>query len=128
MNELELKQENLTMKEEKRSETKLLLKTEWILAIFSLVILVGAALVAAYLITEIWVRVALLVVGFVLCFTGLIFSTKIEQIAGYYECKQCGHKHIPSFRSVLWSMHMGRTRYIKCPKCEKRSWQKKKVD
>ena len=128
MNELDTKQENMRLKEEKKNETKLLLKVEWALAIFSIIILTGAAIIAAYLTIEIWARVILLVVGSVLCFTGLILSTKIEQIAGYYECKYCGHKHIPSFRVVLWSMHMGRTRYMKCPKCEKRSWQKKRVD
>ena len=128
MNELELKQENLVLKEEKKSETKLLFKIEWILAIFSVIILVGAALVSAYLITETWARVTLLVTGFILCFIGLIFSTKIEQVAGYYECKHCGHKHIPKFHSILWSMHLGRTRYMKCPKCEKKSWQKKRIE
>ena len=128
MNENVIMQEAIKLEEEKRRETKLLLKIEWVLAIFSLVILVGAALVAAYLIAETWAKVTLLIAGFILCFTGLIFSTKIEQVAGYYKCQRCGHKHIPKFGSVLWSMHFGRTRYMKCPKCNKRSWQKKKID
>ena len=29
------------------------------------------------------------------------------------------------FKSVLWAMHVNRTRYLKCPKCEKKSWNKK---
>lgn len=29
------------------------------------------------------------------------------------------------FMSVYFAMHIGRTRYMKCPHCQKRSWQKK---
>ncbi len=32
---------------------------------------------------------------------------------------------IPTFGSVLWAPHMGRTRYMKCPKCGKTTWNKK---
>ena len=57
----------------------------------------------------------------IMCFIML----KIEQIAGYYECKKCNHKHIPTYSSMLWAMHIGRTRYMRCPECNKKSWQKK---
>ena len=50
---------------------------------------------------------------------------RIEQTAGYYACGKCGHKYVPAYQSVLWAMHCGRTRYMRCPHCGKRSWQKK---
>ena len=50
---------------------------------------------------------------------------KIEQTAGYYECSKCNHKYIPTYKSVFAAMHVNRTRYMKCPKCNKRSWNKK---
>ena len=52
---------------------------------------------------------------------------KIEQIAGYYECRKCYHRYVPSFRSVFFAMHINRTRYMKCPKCNKYSWNKKVI-
>lgn len=61
----------------------------------------------------------LIVIAFVLL--------KIEQIAGYYKCRECGHKYVPSYLKVFYAMHIGRTRYMKCPKCNKRSWQKKVI-
>ena len=54
-------------------------------------------------------------------------ALKIEQVAGYYECRKCHHKYVPTYSSVLWAMHMGRTRYMKCPECNERSWQKKVI-
>ena len=55
------------------------------------------------------------------------FALKIEQTAGYYECQKCHHKYVPTYSSVLWAMHVNRTRYMKCPKCNEKSWNKKTI-
>ena len=55
------------------------------------------------------------------------FALKIEQKAGYYKCQKCGHKYVPAYSSVFLAMHTGRTRYMRCPECGKRSWQKKVI-
>lgn len=52
---------------------------------------------------------------------------KIEQVAGYYKCGKCNHKYIPTFKGILFALHINRTRYLKCPKCGKTSWNKKVV-
>ena len=52
---------------------------------------------------------------------------KIEQVAGFYECKKCKHRYVPEYKSVLWAPHVNRTRYLKCPKCNEKSWNKKVV-
>ncbi len=56
---------------------------------------------------------------------GVSIALKIETEEGYYECQKCHHKYIPSYQQVYFAMHYGRTRYMKCPHCQKRSWQKK---
>ena len=73
--------------------------------------------------------------GFSLILIGLIpfviatpFMLKIEQVAGYYVCCKCGHKYVPKYKNVFWAMHIGRTRYMKCPNCGKWSWQKKVLE
>lgn len=50
---------------------------------------------------------------------------RVEQVAGYFECGKCHHKYVPTFSSVFFAMHVNRTRYMKCPKCSKWSWNKK---
>jgi hypothetical protein len=95
--------------------------------VLSVIILVGFTLVAAYFEMQTWLRVCLIVSGFALGLVGIGFALRIEQTAGYYECRCCGHKYVPSYQSVLWAMHMGRTRYMKCPECKKYSWQKKVI-
>ncbi len=55
----------------------------------------------------------------------LPFLIKIEQTAGYYECNKCGHRYVPTFKNVFLARHIGRKRYMRCPSCNKRTWQKK---
>ena len=107
---------------------KLLLATECVVGGFSVAILLIATIIASYVnVSEIW-RVLIVIGGLIFCLVGVGFAIVIEKDAGYYECKHCKHKHIPTFKQIICSMHAGRTRYIKCPKCHKHSWQKKKVD
>ena len=74
-----------------------------------------------------WLRVILIVTGIILFATGIAYAIRIEQTAGYYECARCGHRYVPDYSSVLWAMHVNRTRYMRCPECKQRSWQKKVI-
>lgn len=56
---------------------------------------------------------------------GMSYCLRIEQVVGFYKCSHCNHKHVPTYAKVFWAMHIGRTRYLKCPKCGKRTWNKK---
>ena len=61
---------------------------------------------------------------FIIC---MMLALRIEQVAGYYECRKCGHRYVPTYKAVNLAMHMGRTRSMKCPKCGKMSWQRKVI-
>ena len=118
----------LEMVKQKEDADKRMLTLEWVISILSLIILFVPIFVAAYFPMEDLLRTILVFSGFLPAVIGLCFAIKIEQIAGYYECKHCGHKYVPTYSSVLWAMHMGRTRYMKCPECKKSSWQKKVIN
>ena len=122
-----LEQQLLEAIKQKEEADKRLLTLEWVIGIFSVVILFVPILFAAYFPMEDWLRVVLIFAGFIPAIIGFAFAIRIEQVAGYYECRHCGHKYVPSAKSMWTSMHMGRTRYMKCPKCGKRSWQKKAI-
>ena len=81
--------------------------------------------VASYVEMPIWTRVVLIVLGFVLLIVGVSFCIKIETEAGKYECKHCKYRYVPKYSSVYFAPHLNRTRYMVCPKCHKKSWQKK---
>ena len=121
----ELEKQLLEMIQQKQESDKRLLKLEIILGIIAVLPLIAAIVVVNIVPMEEWKGG--LLVG--LCLLPLLIATpfalKIEQKAGYYECRKCGHRHIPQYGSVFWAMHINRTRYMRCPKCGKKSWQKK---
>lgn len=39
--------------------------------------------------------------------------------------KKCHNKYVPKYSKVYFAMHFGTTRYMKCPKCNEKSWQRK---
>ena len=121
-------EENIVkLKAEQEMSTKLLLSLEWVVGIMGLIIALTPMFVASFVnIPTVW-RVLLIVFGFIVLAVTVYFALKIERDAGYYECNKCKHRYIPKYSQVLWAMHFGRTRYMKCPKCNKTSWNKKVV-
>ncbi len=117
----------LEMKKQKEESDRKLLRAEIALGSISSVFFLAIIFIASYLEMPSAVRVLLIAVSFVLFFIGVFYCVRIEQVAGYYECAKCHHKYVPSYSSVLWSMHVNRTRYMKCPHCGERSWQHKVI-
>lgn len=129
MDEMKEKSEQLLLELTKQKEEadKKLLAMEILIGIFSVIILLGFVFSASFVQMEDWVRIVLIVTGFLIAMVGIFYALKIEQTAGYYRCGKCGHKYVPTFQSVLWAAHVNRTRYMKCPNCNEKSWQKKVI-
>ncbi|MBE6584410.1 MAG: helix-turn-helix domain-containing protein [Ruminococcaceae bacterium] len=117
----------LEMVKEKEKNDKWLLRLEIALGIVIVGMFLGLCVVAAYVPMEDWIRLVIVLSGCVMLCAAVPFLLRIEQRAGYYECQKCGHKYVPSFKAVNLAPHMGRTRYMKCPECHQRSWQKKRI-
>ena len=115
----------LEMKKLKEESDKRLLTMEIVIGVLSCLVLFVLIFVASLVEMADWIRILLITTGFISFIIAMSFALKIEQTAGYYECAKCHHKYIPTYSSVLWAMHFGRTRYMKCPECNKRSWNKK---
>ena len=126
-NNKQLENNLLELAKQKEQADKRLLSLEIVVGVFCIAILLGLTMIASFIQAEEWVRIVLILIGLVPFLILLPFLIKIEQTAGYYECAKCKHKYVPEYKSVLWSMHMGRTRYMKCPHCNQKSWQKKVI-
>ena len=127
MKEYDQKSEELLLKLAKQDElkNKKLMTSMWTILITSAIFYIGILLLAVNILEE------GILLGTIICVSTIIFliagfiALKIELDAGYYECKNCHHKFIPTYKEVMLAMHMSTTRYLKCPKCHKRSWVKK---
>ncbi len=121
----ELENNLLEIIKQKEQADKRLLSIEVFIGITAIIVLFALIFVAAFIQMETWLRISLIVFGFILFWAGCFYALRIEQVAGYYECEHCKHRYVPTYKAVNMAMHMGRTRYIRCPQCGKKSWQKK---
>lgn len=122
-----LEKQLVEMAKEKERADKHLLTLEIVFGVISVIILLALCIFASYAEMADWLRTVLILIGFAPILVFSPFAIMIEQRAGYYECKKCNHKYVPTFKSVFFAMHSGRTRYMKCPKCGQKSWQKKVI-
>ena len=111
--------------EELESKNKIIWRAMWVIMTVSIIALISGLLIARFLILEgVWQLITIIgfsVVFLIPCF----YVLKLEVSVGAYKCKNCGQEITPSYKQALNSMHIGTTRYLKCPNCKKRSWCKK---
>lgn len=126
-NEKKLEENLLEITKLKEEKDRQLLNMEIVIGYTSSITFITLIFVASYIKMPLWASILLIVIGSIIFAVGMANAIKIEQVAGYYECSNCKHKYIPSYQSVLWAMHIGRTRKMKCPKCHEKCWHKKVI-
>lgn len=119
-------EENLmAMRREVEEKNRQMLRMEYWIVFPAVIAGLVMVFVASFIEMPVWLRIALIAFALVMIFTVAFIAVGIEQKAGYYECQNCNHRYVPSYWQVNLTMHTDRTRYMKCPECGKRSWQKK---
>jgi len=115
----------LEMAKTEEKQNKRLLLSMYVILITSAIFYFLTLLIAVNFIPEGPKLGVVIVISTVLFIIAAFTALKFEVDAGYHECKNCHHKFVPTYKEVFLSMHMGTTRYLKCPKCNKRTWAKK---
>ena len=115
----------LQMAKEIEQKNKTIWITMWAIMIVSVIALLGGVLAVGLLMPEgpwqLVAIIAIVVVFLIPCF----YALKLEVSVGAYKCKNCGHEFTPTYKQALNAMHMGTTRYLRCPSCNERTWCKK---
>jgi transcriptional regulator with XRE-family HTH domain/DNA-directed RNA polymerase subunit RPC12/RpoP len=115
----------LDMAKELERKNKTIWRAMWAIMTVSIIgLLGGLTLINIFMPEGPWMLVAILtlcVIFLIPCF----YALKLEVSVGAYKCKNCGYEIVPTYKEALNAMHMGTTRYLKCPNCNKRTWCKK---
>ena len=123
----EMENKLIEMIKQKEKTDRFLLTLEWVIGILSCIVLILPIFVGELLHMEDWQLTLTVLSCFIPAIIGLGFAIRIEQIAGYYECKHCKHRYVPTYKAIIFAPHSGRIRYMRCPECNKKSWQKKVI-
>ncbi len=106
-------------------KNKKLMTNMWVLLCTTSIFYIGIIYLAIFALKEGPLLGTIVGVSTVIFVIVAFYALKLEVEAGYYECKECHNKYIPSYMKALMAPHMSTTRYLKCPKCGKRTWSKK---
>ena len=115
----------IEMKKREEDANEILLRSESILTGSTVALFVLIILTSALLIENEILKIVIITLSLIPLLIAVFYALRIEQKAGYYECPHCHNRYIPSYSAVLKAMHMGRTRYLKCPECNKKGWHTK---
>ena len=115
----------LAMKRQIEEKNRQMLRAEYWIIIPAVLAGLVMVFVASFVAMPAWLRGLLIAFALAMIFIVAFIAVGIEQKAGYYECQKCGHRYVPTYWQTNLAQHAGRTRYMRCPKCGKRSWQKK---
>ena len=129
MNEYDKKTEELLLQMAKKEEeqNKKLLLSMYVILFTGMIFFLITVLVSVHFIPDEPTQLLVIIPATIVLLIAGFIALKFEVDAGYYECKKCHHKFVPTYKTVLGAMHMGTTRYLKCPECKKRSWSRKVV-
>ena len=127
MEDYEKKTEELLLELAKQDElkNKKIMATMWVLVITDFIFYIGTVFLACLTLEEGFMLGSIIFISTLLFVSVAFYALKLEVEAGYYECKNCHNKFVPSYLIALFAPHIHTTRYMKCPKCNKRSWAKK---
>ena len=127
MKEYDKKTEELLVELARQDElkNKKLMTSMWTILITSSIFYFGILLLAVNILEKGVLLGTIICTSTVLFVVASFIALKFEVDAGYYECKKCHHRFIPTFMQAVIAPHMSTTRYLKCPECHKKNWAKK---
>ena len=127
MKEKDKKTEELLIEMARQEEVnnKKLMTNMWVIGITSMIFYIGIVLISSFTLGEGVPFGIIMVLSTMLLCIAMFYAFSIEVNTGYYSCHNCGHKFKTTYIRAFIAPHMATTRYLKCPKCNKRSWAKK---
>ena len=96
--------------------------------VISITLLAISSILAEEKIINPAIAITLAAVSTVLVLIAVFYAAKVDYDTCVYECRKCGHTFKPTFKAYILGLHTLTTRHLKCPKCEEKSWCRRKMD
>lgn len=111
----------------KRKEAKKRLTLSIIVACITIFAGLAIVLLSSLLAAPVWLRIACIVFSLLIIILGIGVCCVLTVDAGVYQCPNCGEKFVPSMKDFIFGAHTLSKRKLKCPKCGKKNFCKKKL-
>ena len=103
------------VKEAQESKKKIIMS-----AMVSVLVIVAAVplfVVAGMFEMQVWARVLLMGIGFVITVMGIAIACVLDREAGAFECPECKERFVSDMKSYVTGPHTITKRKLTCPKC-----------
>ena len=111
----------------KRNEAIKRLTVSCIVAAITILAGLSIVLLSALLSAPVWLKIGCIVFSLIIIILGVGVCCVLTVDAGVYECPACGEKFVPSMKDFIGGAHMLTRRKLKCPKCGKKNFCKKRL-
>ena len=111
------------VKEAQESKKKIIMS-----AMVSVLVIVAAVplfVVAGMFEMQVWTRVLLMGIGFVIMVMGIAIACVLDREAGAFECPECNNRFVPDMKSYIMGPHTITKRELVCPYCGAHKYCKK---
>lgn len=95
--------------------------------VVSIALLVVSTVLAENAVITSVLATVFIIVSVIFVIVAIFFAAKVDYETGIYECRKCGHTFKPTFKAYFRGAHTLTTRHLKCPKCEEKSWCKRRI-
>ena len=84
-------------------------------------------MIASLIEMAVWLRITSIVIALVLLVCGITVAIALDLDAGAFECPHCGERFVPTATAYVFAMHGITWRRLRCPKCHKKGFCRKKL-
>lgn len=110
------------VKEAQESKKKIIMSA--MVGVLVIVAAVPLFVVAGMFEMQVWTRVLLMGIGFVIMVMGIAIACVLDREAGAFECPECKERFVPDMKSYVMGPHTITKRKLTCPKCGCRKYCK----
>ena len=111
------------VKEAQESKKKIILSG--MVAGLALIAAIPLFVLSGALMMETWLRIILIVIGFVILGMGIVIACILDRDAGAFECPNCNTRFVPDMKTYIMAPHTLKKRKLVCPHCGTNKYCKK---
>lgn len=111
------------VKEAQESKKKIIMSA--MVGVLVIVAAVPLFVVAGMFEMQVWTRVLLMGIGFVIMVIGIAIACVLDREAGAFECPECNNRFVPDMKSYIMGPHTITKRKLVCPYCGAHKYCKK---
>ncbi|MDE7087339.1 MAG: hypothetical protein K2O67_04005, partial [Clostridia bacterium] len=87
----------------------------------------AVTLVLAFTEVPLWVKLFSIAMSLIIIFSNIAVILLVAVSVEFFKCEKCGEKFVPTLTAYVFGPHTLNRRYLKCPHCGKKSWNKSNI-